>query len=161
MSNKMNSKQKVLDQKASDNEYLHKDFHGALCYAIKYLDENYGPASTTEYLNQVGNSYFKPLSEKLRQKGLVVLEKHFREIFNKEGGKFTIEHDNGILTIAVHECPAIAHLKKNNQLFTERYCESTVIVNDTICSNAGYRCSCIYKPGLGTCVQKFWKETQI
>ncbi len=29
---------KVLDCKASDNEYLHKDFHGALCYAIKYLD---------------------------------------------------------------------------------------------------------------------------
>ncbi len=33
---------KVLNCKASDNEYLHKDFHGALCYGIKYLDDVYG-----------------------------------------------------------------------------------------------------------------------
>ena len=41
MQNK-SEKIKVIDRKASDNEYMHEDFHGALCYAIKYLDDNYG-----------------------------------------------------------------------------------------------------------------------
>ena len=36
----------ILEQKASDNQYLHKDFHGALCYAIKYLDDNFGEEIT-------------------------------------------------------------------------------------------------------------------
>ena len=30
-----NEKIKVLDCQASDNEYLHKDFHGAMCYGMK------------------------------------------------------------------------------------------------------------------------------
>ena len=47
---------KVLNCKASDNEYLHKDFHGALCYGIKYLDDVYGQDATAEYIKQVGCS---------------------------------------------------------------------------------------------------------
>ena len=59
------SKKQVLDCKASDHEYLHKDFHGALCYSIRYLDEHYGQDATHEYLQQVGRTYFAPLTEAL------------------------------------------------------------------------------------------------
>jgi hypothetical protein len=153
----MNSKIKILDQNTTDNEYLHKDFHGALCFAIKYLDDNFGAESTVEYLKQVGNTYFAPLSTKLKSVGLSALSDHFKNIFEKENGQFTIACENEILTIEVHKCPAITHLKKTNHLFTERYCETTVVVNDTICSNAGFSCSCVYEPGQGKCIQKFWK----
>ena len=111
-----------------------------------------------EILNQVGETYFMPLSAKLKSEGLSALAHHFQDIFEKENGRFTIRYENDVLILQVDECPAISHLKKNNQLFTERYCESTVAVNGTICKNAGYSCSCTYKPGQGTCVQKFWKE---
>jgi hypothetical protein len=148
---------KVLDCKATDHEYLHKDFHGALCYAIAYLDKTYGPEATTEYLQQVGRSFYAPLSTKLKKQGLSVLEQHYRDIFTKEGGKFSLSYDNGTLVLTVDECPAIAHLKKRNHFFTERFCETTVVVNQTICTQAGYRCSCKYQPGAGRCVQKFWK----
>jgi len=154
----MSEQAKILDQKASDNEYMHKDFHGVLCYAIKYLDEHFGQESTTEYLQQVGNTYFAPLSEQLKKQGLCALENHFRKIFEKENGSFKIEYDQDILKITVHSCPAISHLKKNKLFFTDRFCESTVIVNQAICNNAGYSSSCIYQPGKGSCVQKFWKD---
>lgn len=148
----------ILDQKASDNEYLHQDFHGALCYALKYLDEKFGPAATTEYLQQVGKTCFAPLSRQLAEAGLIALERHFRHILEKENGQFTIHYDADVLIIEVRECPAISHLKKTNQLFTERFCESTVVVNQTICKNAGYCSSCDYEAGQGRCVQKFWRE---
>jgi len=154
----MKKSPRILDQKASDNEYLHRDFHGALAYALKYLDENFGPAATTEFLQQVGSTCFAPLSQQLRQEGLPALENHWRTIFEKEGGRFTLKYEGETLVLQVHECPAMAHLKQTQQLFTERFCESTVVVNETICQNAGFRATCAYEPGQGRCIQKFRKE---
>ena len=65
---------KVLYCRALDNEYLHKDFHGGLCYAIKYLDDNYSHAVTTKYLRKVGQSCYLPLIANLKKNGLVELE---------------------------------------------------------------------------------------
>ena len=55
----MSEKQyKVLELKSSDNPYLHKDFHGALCYAINYLDEKFGTDATADYIKQIGKEFF-------------------------------------------------------------------------------------------------------
>lgn len=151
---------KTLDCKATDHEYLHKDFHGALCYAIDYLDKTYGPDATTEFLQQLGKTFYAPLIAALKQQGLSALEKHYRDIFTKEAGKFNLNYDGDVLILTVNECPAVSHLKKRNLFFTERFCETTVVVNQTICSRAGYRCSCKYDSGLGRCVQKFWKQKE-
>jgi len=148
---------KVLDCRASDNPYLHKDFHGALCYAIKYLYENFGPEATAEYLGQVGRTYFAPLAERLEREGLTALERHWRDVFTREGGKFSLGYDRDTLVVTVSECPAIAHLKARGWFFTERFCETTVVINETVCGAAGYECSCRYEPGRGKCVQKFRK----
>ena len=147
---------KVIDRKASDNEYMHKDFHGALCYAIKYLDDNYGQDAIEEYLQQVAETYFSPLTEKLKAQGLKVLEDHWRDIFTSESGEFDISYEDDTLVLEVSKCPAISYLKKNNMLYTDKYCLTTEVVNKTICQEAGYDCSCEYEPGQGKCVQKFW-----
>ena len=149
---------KVIDRKASDNEYMHKDFHGALCYGIKYLDDNFGNDATEEYLQQVAKTYFAPLTEKLKAEGLKALEDHWQDIFTRENGKFDIRYEDDKLILEVTQCPAITHLKENNMLYTDRHCLTTVIVNKTICQDAGYDCSCQYEPGMGKCIQKFWKE---
>ena len=151
---------KILDCKADDNVYLHKDFHGALCYGIKYLDDHFGPEATAEYLRQVGRSYYSLLTKDLQRDGLPALEMHWNQVFTQEGGKFEMKYEDGTLVLSVHECPAVAHLKKNGQLFTNRYCETTVVVNDTICREAGYAASCAYEPGAGRCIQKFWKPKE-
>lgn len=161
MCKKMDKKNKVLNFSASENTYLHKDFHGALCYAIKYLDEEYGPAATTRYLKQVGKTCFARLARSLKRQGLSVMEEHLKYIFSAEQGIFDIRYDGAVLVLNVKKCPAISHLIKTKQLFTTRYCESTVVVNEQICKTAGYKCSCQYKPGEGICVQKFWKDKGI
>ena len=151
---------KVMDRKAADNEYLHKDFHGGLCYGIKYLDENFGQDATTEYLQQVGLTFFKPLSEALKEQGLAALEKHWNDIFTKEDGKFSMKYENDTLVLTVEQCPAVAHLKSKNLFCTERFCQTTAVVNEKICRQAGYQSSCEYEPGKGRCVQKFWKTKE-
>lgn len=146
---------KVLDCKASDNVYLHKDFHGAMCYGIKYLDDTLGAEATRAYLEQFARAFYAPLIERLKAEGLGALEKHWREVFEREEGDFKLEYQGETLVLTVKECPAIAHLKQQEQLFTKRFCETTVVVNETICRAAGYACSCEYQPGEGKCVQKF------
>lgn len=152
------NKCRVLECNSSDNEYLHKDFHGALCYAIKYLDDTHGPDAVKEYLRRVGQENFSALVKELKSKGVVALENHFRQIFDLEAGKAEFERDGNCLVIRVSHCPAISHLRTINQLFTTRYCETTVNINKAICEQAGYDCSCEYVPGQGRCVQKFWKK---
>lgn len=154
----MGQEEKILDCKQSENEYLHMDFHGALCYAIKYLDDNFGEQATEEYLAQVGKTYFKPLSESLKKYGLTALETHWQSLFQKEGGEIKMYYQDDQLVLEVDQCPAVAHLKKIGMFFTERYCQSTVVVNRTICREAGYRCSCEYQSGEGKCMQKFWRK---
>ncbi len=154
----MAEKTKTVDRRASDNTYLHKDFHGAFCYSIKYLDENFGPEETDNYLRRVARSYFRPLSENLKKEGLAALEKHFRHIFTLEEGGFEIRYEGPTLVLDVKKCPAVEHLKNTGRLHTVRICRSTEILNDTICSDAGYESTCEYVPGAGRCVQKFRKK---
>ncbi len=151
-------KYKVLECRSSDNEYLHRDFHGALCYAVKYLDDTFGHKATAEYLQQAGVKVFSPLIAELKQKGLCAVERHFRRIFEIEGGRAIFRYEGMTLVIEVLECPAVRHLCSTGQLFTNRYCETTVNVNKAVCNAAGYDCSCVYEPGRGRCVQKFWKK---
>ena len=155
-----NSGLRVLDCKARDHDYLHRDFHGALCYGIKYLDDHYGPEATAEYLRQLAHNCYGPVIAQLKREGLKALEKHWRELFTREGGKFTLEYQEDVLVLTIQECPAILHLKAINQLFTTRYCQTTVVVNEAICAEAGFQCSCEYEPGAGRCVQKFWKPRE-
>jgi len=75
---------KILDQKVSDNVYLYKDFHGALCCGIKYIDGTFCPDAIIEYLQQVGETFCSPLTEALKQRGLAELEEHFKDIFTKK-----------------------------------------------------------------------------
>ncbi len=117
----MADKIKVIDCKQSDNEYLHKDFHGALCYAIKYLDDNFGEKATEDYLAQVGSTYFKPLAKELQKDGLQALEKHWRHIFEKEQGEFRIYYDGSALVLEVNKCPAIPLCLGNLVGFLKRY----------------------------------------
>ncbi len=42
----------VMRREASDNEYLHRDFHGALSAAIEYLDRRYGEEAVRSYLRE-------------------------------------------------------------------------------------------------------------
>jgi len=154
----MQYEKKVMDQRATDRDYLHKDFHGALADAIRYLDETYGHKATDEYLSQVGCICYAPLNDRMKREGLSALEKHLVSVFTREDGRFSIRWENGVLVLEVDQCPAVNHLVSTGRSFSPRFCQSTVHVNAAICRAAGYRAVCTYEPGQGRCVQRFSQE---
>ncbi len=101
-------------------EKIHKDFHGALSCVFQFLDEKYGKKALEEYLHQVGENLYRDLMKEIKMKGLVALEEHWRHIFTIEGGEFEIDRrDDKEITLIVKKCPALAHIKKGNILFTK------------------------------------------
>ncbi|MBD3385044.1 hypothetical protein GF407_08965 [candidate division KSB1 bacterium] len=148
-----------LDGKGGEHLYLHKDFHGALCYAIKYLDETYGYEITHAYLRHVGETVYKPLIFEIKRRGLKALEDHLRRVFTLEGGEFELYWKEDHLQLEVKRCPAIEHLKRNNLYYTDRFCTSTIVVNETICRQSGCQAHCDVVPGSGRCVQTFRRMT--
>jgi len=89
----------IITRKASDNEYLHKDFHIALNYGIDYLHKKFGEGSVIEYLKQFANSFYSPLKRSLREKGLIAVKEHYEEIYKIEGAEFNMKFSQDELII--------------------------------------------------------------
>lgn len=137
---------------------VHKDFHGALSYGIQFLVERHGLDGLRRYLNGLADSVYAPLVKQLRAEGLPALRRHWQEIFTLEGGRFDLHDEGDTLVLEVHECPAITHMKKHGYAIAPHFCEHTRLLNEAICSRAGYACSVDYDQEAGRCVQRFWKE---
>ena len=71
----------TMRRHASDNPYLHRDFHGALSVGIEYLHERFGEDAVREYLRAFTRAYYAPLIEAVKSRGLAALGEHFERIY--------------------------------------------------------------------------------
>jgi len=136
---------------------VHKDFHGALSYGIDFVVEKHGLDGLRRYLGGLANTVYAPLVERLRHEGLTALRDHWHEVFTAEDGTFELHEDEGVLTLDVQACPAIAHMKAHGYAISPHFCEHTRLLNEAICARAGYACSVEADQEAGKCVQRFWK----
>jgi hypothetical protein len=137
---------------------VHKDFHGCLSFGLKFLEQNFGPSELEEYLRRLARNVYAPLIESLRLRGLPALHDHWNNIMSLEDADFDLRLSDDLLVLEVRTCPAIHHMKERGYKIAEHFCESTRIVNDEICRQAGYSASVEYDQESGRCVQKFRKE---
>jgi hypothetical protein len=152
-----------MERKASDNPYLHKDFHRALNWALIYLADRHGEAAVREYLQEFAGKYYAPLQTALRQEGLAALEHHFSWIYAIEGGDVRIDRqtDPDSLTITVRQCPAVAHIRAGGDRVSPLFHLTSEAVNEAICRNTPYQSSLIeYDPATGACRQCFTRRNQ-
>lgn len=136
---------------------VHKDFHGALSYGIRFLVERYGQAKFRTFLSGLGATVYRPLVDAIHERGLGAMRDHLENVFTAENGNYETEFDGETLVFHVHRCPAIHHMKERGYEIAPDFCEHTRIVNEGICGRAGYACSVTYNQEAGTCVQKFWR----
>ena len=128
----------VMQRSAADNAYMHKDFHGALSTGLIYLEQRYGADAVREYLWQFATSFYAPLTEDVKQRGLVALKEHFERIYQLEGGEFTIMMSPDAMTLQVEACPAVMHIRKIGQTVAPLFNETTRTVNEAICAGTPY-----------------------
>jgi len=149
----------VMNRKASDNEYLHRDFHGAMSCAIEYLHMNYGEEAVREYLIRFTRVFYATLSENLRERGLIALREHFEKLYDIEGGEVEIVLADDELVVHVHKCPAVAHLHENNRPVAALFYETTRTVNEAICEGTVFKAEFMeYNHHTGGNMQKFTRR---
>ena len=136
---------------------VHKDFHGAMSFGLKYVYDSYGDNGVKEYLKELARTVYSPLSKALKNSGLRELERHWKKIFDLEDADYKLFYNDNVLNLEINKCPAIRHMKKYGYEIFEGFCEHCKILNAEICKNAGYQGSIEYDQNKGKCLQKFWK----
>ena len=148
----------VMTRRASDNEYLHRDFHGALSAGIQYLDEHYGEKAVRQYLRQFANSYYAPLKEDLKKRGLVALKEHFEKAYGREGGQVEMTLSEDELLMRVESCPAVTHMRKSGYAVARLFHETTRTVNQALCEGTPFSSELLqYDQQTGRSVIRFWR----
>jgi len=151
---------KTISRKAGDNKYLHKDFHGALSVGIDYVHRNYGEDAVREYLRQFAAAFYAPLTDALRQRGLVALKEHFDKVYADEDGRTRMMLSDDELRIEVEACPAVMHMRENGYTVAKLFHETTRTVNEAICAATPYAAELLdYDEATGRNVQRFYRRT--
>jgi predicted ArsR family transcriptional regulator len=128
----------VMDRRASDNEYLHKDFHGALSSALIYLEDRFGPDAVREYLREFARKYYAPLREDLAERGLEAIADRLRRVYEDEGADVCIELDRDGLIVEVEACPAVTHMREHGYEVAPMWRETIRSVNEGICEGSTF-----------------------
>jgi len=150
---------KTMHREAGDNQYLHRDFHGALSAGIQYLHVHYGAAAVREYLWQFGRAFYAPLTEDIRRRGLAALEDHFRGIYELEGGDVRFTRSEDELRIDVTTCPAVTHMRTHDYAVAELFSETTATVNRAICHDTPFEAELLdYDEQTGGGTQRFYRR---
>jgi len=151
----------VMRRQASDNEYLHKDFHGALSTGIEYLDTHYGEQAVKDYLREFAVTFYAPLIREISERGLAALSDHFWQVYEREGGDAEIRLTEDELLINVPACPAVMHMRKNGYHVARRWVETTRTVNEALCEGTPFAAELVeYDEQTGRSRQRFYRRAR-
>ena len=151
----------VMDRKASDNKYLHRDFHCSMDVGINYVATKYGDNGAKEYLTDFAKTYYAPLIEDAKKRGMIAIKEHIENIYEIEEASevLSTELTDTELRVKVSECPAIRYFKKCGHKVSPYYVLSTSTVNETIATEANLGFQLIsYDPEDGKAEYRFFKR---
>ena len=74
----------VMERKASDNKYLHRDFHISSDNGISYVGDKYGDIGVENFLRKFAKSYFQLLVVEVREKGLIAIKEYIEKNLAKK-----------------------------------------------------------------------------
>ena len=150
----------TITRAAADNEYLHRDFHGALSAGLDYVEQRFGEDAVREYLRQFARQFYRPLREDLLARGLTALRDHFEAMYRAEGGDVHITCSPDELVVEVTSCPAVAHMRAHGYHVSPLFHETTRTVNDALCEGTNFVAELVgYDPETGRGVQRFSRRT--
>lgn len=150
----------VMDRRAADNQYLHKDFHAALNRGIEYLHLHFGEDAVREYLRDFAASWYRPLSTAMTRQGLDALRTHLRSIYDLEGAEIVFEQTENNLVVHIPRCPAIAHIRGLGDAPAALFAETTLTVYRVLCEDTPFAFECLdYDAETGRAALHFFRRT--
>ena len=152
---------KIMDRKASENEYFHRDFHSSLNMGIDYLGNNYGAAAVKEHLEIYTRHVYKPVLEKLKDAPLQAIAEKIRSTYRAEKAEDALElvQLDDMLTVNIAYCPAVKHLRKTGREVSHWFPMTTTVVMETLAKAGGLRFEMeAYDPETGAARYRFVKD---
>lgn len=134
----------IVDRRASDNPYLHRDFHISSDLSLSYVEEHFGKQGVKEFIQQYADTYYKPLAERTAEHGLGALEEYFQEIYEAEEASEALEtsRNDGLLQVAVSWCPGVRHMKQKGHAPSAGQAEAVRTLYGALAELAGLDFSC-------------------
>jgi len=149
----------VMVRSAADNAYLHKDFHGALSTGIDYIEEHFGEEAVREYLRQFTRTFYAPVTEALRERGLPALREHLERIYTIEDGEISFTETDDELILRAAFSPAVMHMREHGYHVARLFHETVKTVNETLCEGTPFAAELVeYNPETGRSVQRFFRK---
>ncbi len=128
----------TMRRQASDNVYLHQDFHGALSTGIDYLHRRYGSTAVREYLHAFADRYYAPVARELAERGLDALRDFFAAEYAREGGSVSFTEEPNALMMEIAACPVRTFLRKGGFTVAEMFTETDFAVWRAVCAGTLY-----------------------
>lgn len=131
----------IMDRKASENEYFHRDFHSSMNMGIHYVGENYGMDAVREYLTRYTNNVYSKVVEDIKIRGLQAIADKIQDTYAKEKASdaLVLDMTDDTLNVSVLYCPAVKHLHSTGRVVTKWYRYTTEIVMEVLAAAAGYQ----------------------
>jgi len=146
----------VFEQNASDNKYLHRDFHISMNMLMEYIFERYGAKALTEYLETFSREFHKERKTLLKKRGLVSLKEYLEDIYNAEEWEVEISMTDGELILRQAACPGIKYIKEKGFAPIDRYIETYTTVYKELCRETPYEYEMMnFNEETGACTQVF------
>ena len=130
----------IMDRKASQNEYFHRDFHNSLNMGVEYLGTKYGTDVVRDYLTTFTKHVYAPVIEAMKKDGLAAIEAKIRDTYKREKAEDAVEivRDGDTMTVTVKYCPGVKHLRATGRTISDWYRYATETVMDTLAKSGGY-----------------------
>ena len=150
---------KIMDRRASDNKYLHKDFHISQNILMDYIYRNFGAKALISYLEQYAIAYYKPLKQKLQSGDFDALMSYFTGIYKTEEWPVKITSGENYLEIEQDACPGITHITATGGKPCPYYRETYHTIYKTLCRGTPFNYILKYfNNETGACKQLFIRK---
>ena len=151
-----------MTRKASDNKYLHKDFHITLNILLDYIDSQFGKEAVIKYLSQFTSAYHQPLHEQLMSGNLTALSDYLTQLYQKEEWPVRIRFGDDFIELQQDACPGMSHIKASGKQPSACYVETYRTVYETLCEDTPFQYQLQrFDHETGACTQLFTKKAMI
>ena len=150
----------VMERNTSDNKYLHRDFHVSADAGLAYVGRRWGEAGVKDYLQRFACSWYSPLIDEIKAKGLGALREHLEKIYNTEETPdvLHIDFNAAEMRVRIDRCPAVSYMRSAGTEPSPWYGELTSTVNRVIAEKSGFGFEMIsYEKETGKAEYRFYK----
>ena len=130
------------------------DFYFAINATFRFIDKRFGLDGLRRYWQELGASYYAPVTAAWKRGGLPAVADYWRAFFDAEpGAEVQVDVAPGRVSLNVRVCPAIKHLRAHSRAIAPCFCQHCYYVSEAAAAPAGLTVR--VDGGNGVCRQTF------